>query len=424
MPAKDDPPPSQEQLSQEVTVPRCRLAELEATEAARRQAEEALRKSEERFRTFASHTYDWECWHDADGILLYSSPSCHRMTGYHAEDFYSDLYGTLNKLYYPEDREILESHIHNALSGANALQLDHRIITRDGEVRWIEHICQAVYDSQGRYAGRRSCNRDITEKKHAEELLQKTHRDMEERILERTAELTRTVEKLHREIEDRIRAEKELQQERRTLQHLLRSSDRERQLIAYEIHDGLAQYLAGAIMQFQAFVSLKVEQPDRAEESFAAGMDMLHQGHSEARHLISGLRPPILDESGIVAAITHLVQEPRSPEGTNLEFSSRVSFDRLDPVMENGVYRIIQECLANACKHSGSKNVRIEMTQEDHCLRIQIQDWGKGFPWDAVREGCFGLEGVKERARLLGGKVSIESVLEEGTRIVVELPMH
>lgn len=90
---------------------------------------------------------------------------------------------------------------------------------------------------------------------------------------------------------------------------MLRASDHERQLIAYDIHDGLAQQLAGAIMQFQTYGHLKRTRPKEAAKAFDAGTTMLHQGHSEARRLISGVRPPILDESGVVAAIAHLVND-------------------------------------------------------------------------------------------------------------------
>ena len=86
--------------------------------------------------------------------------------------------------------------------------------------------------------------------------------------------------------------------EHRTLRHLLQSSDHERQLIAYEIHDGLAQQLAGAIMQFQTFNHLKDKKPKMAAKAYEAGMTMLRQGHVEARRLIAGVRPPILDEAG------------------------------------------------------------------------------------------------------------------------------
>ena len=158
--------------------------------------------------------------------------------------------------------------------------------------------------------------------------------------------------------EEALRQNQEvLQRQHRTLKHLLQSSDHERQLIAYEIHDGLAQQLAGAIMQFDAFDHLKETKPKQAADAYHAGMTMLRQGHFEARRLIAGVRPPILDEAGIVAAIGHLVNEQSRLKGPKIEYRSSVDFDRLDPTLENAIYRIAQEALTNACKHSKSEKV-------------------------------------------------------------------
>jgi PAS domain S-box-containing protein len=402
---------------------RRRLAELEAADEARERAEQAVRDGEERFLTFASHTYDWECWHDTEGRLIYSSPSCYRMTGYSADEFYADLYGTLRKLYHPEDAEIVEDHIRKAVAGPDEpLYLTHRIIRRDGQIRWLEHYCQSVYDSQGNYAGRRSCNRDITDQKLAQQQLEKSHHEMEQRVKDRTSELTESVERLHDEIQERIRAELALHQEQIALRRLLQSSDHERQIISYEIHDGLAQYLAASIMNFQAYEFLKEKNVEDAVNAFRTGMAMLQRGHTEARRLISGVRPPILDESGIVPAIAHLAHEYNESGGMTVEFHRDVKFERLEAILENAIYRIVQETLANAAKHSGSDQARVELLQFGERLKITIRDWGKGFEADSSQEGCFGLEGVRERARLLGGSVEITSS-GEGTKIHVDLPV-
>ena len=229
---------------------------------------------------------------------------------------------------------------------------------------------------------------DIDDQKQCEEELQKAHDELEQRVKERTAELVK---------------------EHRNLKHLLQSSDHERQLIAYEIHDGLAQQLAGAIMQFQTFDHLKETKPKQAAKAYDAGMTMLRQGHFEARRLIAGVRPPILDEEGVVAAVGHLVNEQIRLKGPKIEYRSRVDFDRLDPTLENAIYRIAQEALTNACQHSKSEKVRVSLVQREDRVRIEIRDWGIGFDPRAVPKNHFGLEGIRQRARLLGGKCSIRS---------------
>ena len=115
--------------------------------------------------------------------------------------------------------------------------------------------------------------------------------------------------------------------------------------------------------------------------------------------------------------------EERSHGGPTIEFHSEVAFDRLAPILENAIYRIIQEGLGNACKHSKSERVRVELVQHDDDLRITIQDWGVGFNPGNVEDECFGLEGIRERARLLGGNATVESTPKQGTCLTVEVPL-
>jgi signal transduction histidine kinase len=100
-----------------------------------------------------------------------------------------------------------------------------------------------------------------------------------------------------------------------------------------------------------------------------------------------------------------------------------VEFRRLEPVLENAAYRIAQEALANACQHSRSRRVRLALLQSDRTIRIEVQDWGVGFDPGSIGENRFGLQGIRERARLLGGQVTIDSQVGKGTSIEVHLPL-
>ena len=150
---------------------------------------------------------------------------------------------------------------------------------------------------------------------------------------------------------------------------------------------------------------------------------MLRQGHFEARRLIGGVRPPILDESGVVPAIAHLVHEASSQKGPQIEYHAKVEFDRLAPILENAIYRVSQEALANACNHSKSPKVRVSLRQHGEQLRLEVRDWGIGFAPEKVRDGSYGLEGIRQRVRLLGGKCSVRSTPGAGTRVTIELPL-
>ncbi|MFH2123651.1 MAG: bacteriohemerythrin [Pseudomonadota bacterium] len=134
-------------------------------------AEKALRKSEERFRTVADYTYDWEYWRGPDNNFLYISPSCERITGYSQSEFIADP-GLLLKIIHPEDRNLIERHIRDEFD-QEAAQLDFRIVRRDNKICWISHGCRPVYAKDGRFLGRRASNHDITDRKILEHELQR-----------------------------------------------------------------------------------------------------------------------------------------------------------------------------------------------------------------------------------------------------------
>jgi len=138
-----------------------------------KRAEEALRESEERFRTVADFAYDWEYWIAPDGHHIYVSPSCERITGYSSEEFLND-HELLQKIVHPDDQSTFVRHLRQAKQKEKTSSLDFRIITRRGEERWISHACQPVHGPDGRYLGQRGSNRDISKRKLMQEELLKT----------------------------------------------------------------------------------------------------------------------------------------------------------------------------------------------------------------------------------------------------------
>jgi PAS domain S-box-containing protein len=146
----------------------------------RKQAERALQESEERYRTVADYTYDWEYWSARDGSMLYVSPSCERITGYRAEEFIENP-GLIEEIAYPDDRQLLSEHKSLAWHRDNEQEVhevDFRIVRRNSEMRWISHTCQLIRRSDGTSLGLRATNRDITERKQTEDAL----RESEERF--------------------------------------------------------------------------------------------------------------------------------------------------------------------------------------------------------------------------------------------------
>jgi signal transduction histidine kinase len=208
------------------------------------------------------------------------------------------------------------------------------------------------------------------------------------------------------------------------LEQWLELSEGERQLVAFEIHDGFVQQATGALMHLQAFRDLHDPESEEARKAFDSAIGLLEESLREARRLMAGLRPPVLEEAGVVAAMDDLVRDANQREEAQIDFSHAVHFDRLSSVLETTIFRIAQEGLTNACRHSQSAKVQISLVQDGERIHLEVQDWGVGFDPEAVDPSRFGLRGIRERARLLGGRALIETSPGQGTRLAVELPLE
>lgn len=144
-----------------------RVRELERSTLELHETQEALRASEERYRLLADFTYDLETWRGPDGRYLYVSPSCERVTGYNHREFLADPW-IVEKIVHPDDRERVARHFRHEFGQGGVRHIDFRIMTREGEERWISHYCQPVYGKDGAWLGRRCSNRDFSERKRVE----------------------------------------------------------------------------------------------------------------------------------------------------------------------------------------------------------------------------------------------------------------
>lgn len=134
----------------------------------RKRAEAALREAAVKYRIVADNTYNWEFWLNPDGRFIYTSPSCHRITGYACEQFNADP-GLILRLIHPDDRHLWSDHRHDSVYIKNQGEVTFRIVRPEGNIRWIHHVCLPVFDDDGNFLGTRGSFSDITERKHAEE---------------------------------------------------------------------------------------------------------------------------------------------------------------------------------------------------------------------------------------------------------------
>jgi len=135
----------------------------------------------------AHYTYDWESWRGSDKRYRYISLSCQRITGYSPEEFITDP-SLLERIIHPDDRKRMASHLRRESPTSGPFLAEFRIVTKGGEERWIEHICQPVFDVDQRWLGQRASNRDVTDRKRAELELKERIAALEKRLNERAGE--------------------------------------------------------------------------------------------------------------------------------------------------------------------------------------------------------------------------------------------
>lgn len=221
--------------------------------------------------------------------------------------------------------------------------------------------------------------------------------------------------------ENRIERERQATQMRDLLRRTLRLQEDERRRIAGEIHDAVSPLITGALYQARALLMTNGKTPPKEREQTLENVNTLLERASDELHgVIFDLRPPDLDDLGVVAAIEAYVQTIKQ---TGL--SCRLEVDdvpaNLSPEVRLGIYRIVQEALHNVVRHSGADEAVVRLETVDNQIRVTIRDNGSGFdPEKAIRPTSLGLLSMKERADAIGATFQIVSRPGGGTAIVIE----
>ncbi len=232
---------------------------------------------------------------------------------------------------------------------------------------------------------------------------------LEQRVQERTQELFNASEEL-RELSARI----------------LQAQDEERRRIARELHDGAGQLLAALGMEASNLASESDRLSARAALSLSNIEAFVAQMTKDIRTMSHLLYPPLLDEVGLESALKEYVNGFAERSGVQVSLDFPAATERLDRDYELSLFRIIQECLTNIHRHSGSKTARIRIVREDGALTLEVRDEGRGMPAERLSEiqsrgSGVGIRGMRERILQLSGTMSIESD-GSGTRIYVVIP--
>lgn len=353
----------------------------DATE--RKRAEEALQQSEAKYKALVQSSPDAVAMCDLQGRIRFASEQAAVYYGAACPD---ELVGRLaTDLVVPADRDRFRANTRRLIDEGVRHNDQYKALRKDGTTFFAEISSAVIRNGAGQPEALMGVYRDITERKQAQA---------------------------------------KIRSEQRALRRMIQAGDHERRLITFELHDGVAQQLLGTLMLFE---SLNLGRNCTSEEdrvAFTEGMETLRQAAGELRRLMNHLRAPTLEKFGLVQAIAdqiaQLQQRPQAPE---IDYHTAVRFDRLEPTLENSIFRIAQEALTNACRHSQSRKVRVVLLQRGETVTLEVRDWGTGFDPDLVSGDRFGLEGMRERARLLGAKLKITSRPGKGTLIRVQFPL-
>jgi PAS domain S-box-containing protein len=356
-----------------------------------------------------------------DGIITSWNRGAEQLFGFAAHE----AIGQNITIVIPEDRREEERMILDQVRAGK--RVDHFETVRrrkDGSTLNISVTISPVKDSGGRIFGASKVARDISEPKRMEAEL----RASEERFRTLAASLETQVGLRTAELE---RQNVELEQQSARLRdvsgRLLQSQDHERRHIARELHDSAGQTLTVLGMNVARLVSdTKQKAPDLAGQ-VEETQQLVGQLTQDIRTAAYLLHPPMLDEQGLSSALGWYVRG--LTERSNLEVQLNIPEDigRLSPDMELTVFRIVQECLTNIHRHSGSKTAEIKIVRRPESVVLEIRDEGNGIPAEKLaniqKQGAsFGIRGMRERVQQVQGEMTIESN-GRGTMIAMTLPL-
>ncbi len=358
-----------------------------------KRAEQALRQSEERYRALYEDNPSMYFTVDAEGSVL----SVNRYGAEHLGYRVKELVGkpVLN-IFHEEDKSAVAVRFQACLREPDKVsEWEFRKLTRNGALMWVKEYVRVVNGADGRPVVLIVCD-DITERKQAEQEICKLNSVLQESN----------------------------EQMRRLATHIQDAREQERKRIALEIHDELGQQLTNFKFELKRCAiglgKLYPEVVDKIEALSALVGEMM----KTVRRIATELRPGVLDTLGLVAAIEWQLQEFERNTGISTRFGNPGEDVSIDDERATAVFRIFQEALTNVARHSEATEVEVALDCRDNLLRLEVRDNGIGVTERQLRHSrSLGVLGMRERAKIFGGMLSIQGVEGAGTTAMLEMPL-
>jgi PAS domain S-box-containing protein len=393
--------------------------------AERKRIEDALKASEVRYRRLFETAKDGILILDADtGRITDANPFLQNLLGYSHTELLGKMLWEIGPF-----RDIAASRgAFRKLQRKKYIRYDNLPLeTKGRRHRQVEFVSN-VYRVNGTKVIQ--CNiRDITAHHQAEEALANASIELENRVEERTAELLTANRLMKKMLDEGKRAEGEITKSRERLRNLsgrLQSLlEEERTRISREIHDELGQTLTSMKLDLSS-IRRRLVSDGLAEQSAKVHEIELAVNRiiRTVRKIATDLRPAILDELGVAAAIEWMAKDFRNRTGIPCKVTIQGVDKISDTMITTAIFRIVQEALTNVMRHAVASRVNVGLKKKDHALIVEVRDNGIGITEGRIiGSKSFGLIGIRERVLLLGGKVAISGNPGEGTLVRVTLPI-
>ena len=365
----------------------------------RKQAEEALRASEEKYRLLVKNIKSIVYKGYKDWSVEFFDKKIELIVGYTADEFNSKRM-KWNDIIVEEDIETARETFITALKTDKSYVREYRIKSKAGDIQWIQERGYIVCNSKGEIDSVSGVFFNITERQQAEEALKISKENLLEEINQRKILSKRLIDLL----------------------------EKDRHVIAMELHDNIGQILT-SLKIYLEIIDDKLKPIDTELGSLTkTAIKRANQAINDLNNTAHGLMPSILDPLGLVSSLRALLNEFREHTDTKIDFFNRNVGKRFDREKELAIYRIVQEALNNIIKHAEAKNVHVSLLKKGNMLSLSVEDNGVGFDQDKAMKitkgkGPLGLVIMRERAMQFDGELTIESFLGKGTHLLVEIPI-